>query len=71
MKPNDGSGEWASRRFRPSAPSKPSDVLLGGGSAQAIVANVNWTRFKELYEATGPRPLLEQIKAQPRVEPRI
>jgi acyl carrier protein len=40
-------------------------VLLGASEAQIIVAKVNWTLFKELYEAMGPRPLLEHIKAQP------
>jgi NAD(P)-dependent dehydrogenase (short-subunit alcohol dehydrogenase family) len=43
--------------------------LLNAGSAQAIVANVDWSRFKELYEATGPRPLLEQINTQAAVGP--
>src|SRR5262249_11168460 len=43
--------------------------VLRAGAAQIVVANVNWTRFKELYEATGPRPLLEQIKTQAETGP--
>jgi thioester reductase-like protein len=36
--------------------------LLGSGCTQASVANVDWTRFKDLYEARGKRSLLEQIE---------
>ncbi|HEY9670379.1 MAG TPA: thioester reductase domain-containing protein [Waterburya sp.] len=39
--------------------------LLGSGCVQATVANVEWTRFKDLYEARGKRSLLEQIEGQP------
>ena len=44
-------------------------VLLGAREPQIIVANVNWTLFKELYEAMGPRPLLEHIKARTKEGP--
>ena len=40
------------------------ESLLGAGCTQATVANVDWSVFKELYEARGSRPLLEQIEAQ-------
>ncbi|MEW5861240.1 MAG: SDR family NAD(P)-dependent oxidoreductase, partial [Cyanobacteriota bacterium] len=36
--------------------------LLGSGCTQATVANVDWTRFKDLYEARGKRSILEQIE---------
>lgn len=38
--------------------------LLGAGCVQTTVANVDWSRFKELYEARGTRSLLEQIQGQ-------
>lgn len=45
--------------------------LLNSGCTQATVANVDWTRFKDIYEAWGKRSLLEQIQGQPHqaVEP--
>lgn len=45
--------------------------LLNSGCTQATVANVDWTRFKDIYEAWGKRSLLEQIEGQPHkaVEP--
>jgi len=39
--------------------------LLEAGCVQATVADVDWTRFKDLYEARGKRSLLEQIEGQP------
>ncbi|MBV8886874.1 MAG: SDR family NAD(P)-dependent oxidoreductase, partial [Chroococcidiopsidaceae cyanobacterium CP_BM_RX_35] len=41
-------------------------VLLGGDYPQTTVANVDWTRFKGIYEARGQRPLLEKIETQQR-----
>ena len=38
--------------------------LLGAGCVQATVANVDWTRFKDLYEARGKRSLLELLGGQ-------
>ena len=38
--------------------------LLEAGCVQTTVANVDWTRFKDLYEARGKRSLLEQIEGQ-------
>ena len=39
-------------------------LLLGGDSPQTTVANIDWTRFKGIYEAKGKRPLLEKIETQ-------
>jgi malonyl CoA-acyl carrier protein transacylase len=39
--------------------------LLGAGCVHTTVANVDWTRFKDLYEARGKRPLLELLGGQP------
>ncbi|MBD2464423.1 thioester reductase domain-containing protein [Oscillatoria sp. FACHB-1407] len=39
--------------------------LLGTDSVQTTVANVNWTVFKDLFEARGKRSLLEQLGAKP------
>jgi acyl transferase domain-containing protein len=33
--------------------------LLRGGLTQAVIADVDWNRFKPVYEARRPRPLLE------------
>jgi thioester reductase-like protein len=35
--------------------------LLGGDCAQITVANVNWTKFKEVFELQGKRSLLEKL----------
>lgn len=37
--------------------------LAGGGLAQKIVADVDWTTFRQLHEMSGQRPLLELIEA--------
>lgn len=39
--------------------------LMGEGFVQATIANVNWSLFKALYEATGLKSLLKLIEAQP------
>ncbi|GAX39731.1 beta-ketoacyl synthase [Tolypothrix sp. NIES-4075] len=39
--------------------------LLGAGCVQTIVANVDWSLFKEVYEARGKRSLLELLEGQP------
>ncbi|HBB32527.1 MAG TPA: hypothetical protein DC064_12205 [Cyanobacteria bacterium UBA9273] len=39
--------------------------LLGAGCVQATVAQVDWTLFKDLYEARGQRLILEQMGGQP------
>ena len=47
------------------APARALDAfacLLGSSHAQAAVADVDWSRFKELYEARARRPLLENIQ---------
>ncbi|MBD2256617.1 type I polyketide synthase [Pseudanabaena sp. FACHB-2040] len=41
--------------------------LLTAGSVQTTVANVDWARFKDLFEARGKRPLLEGLGASPTV----
>jgi malonyl CoA-acyl carrier protein transacylase len=38
------------------------DYLLGVDECQAVVADVNWTLFKELYNARAQRFLLEKIE---------
>ena len=38
------------------------ESLLGAGWTQATVANVDWSVFKQLYEARGTRPFLEQME---------
>jgi len=38
--------------------------LLGAGVPQAIVADIDWRRFKEVYEARRQRPLLERIQVR-------
>ena len=38
--------------------------LLGTNAVQTIVANVNWTRFKEIYEIRRSRPLLEKLASR-------
>jgi thioester reductase-like protein len=42
------------------------EYLLGSGCVQATVANVDWTVFKDLYEARGKRSLLELLEVQSR-----
>ncbi len=43
-------------------------VLLQG--TQTVVADVDWTRFKGIYEARGKRSLLEKIKLPEKSEPK-
>ncbi len=38
--------------------------LISAGYVQAALAQMDWKRFKALYEARRPRPLLEQIDVQ-------
>jgi epothilone polyketide synthase E len=35
--------------------------VMGAGAAQRVVANVEWTAFRELLESRGRRPLLERL----------
>lgn len=37
--------------------------LLGGSRVQTTIADVDWKRFKSIYEARGYRPLLEHLEA--------
>lgn len=32
---------------------------------QLIAANMDWSRFREIYEVRGPRPLLQELPRQP------
>src|SRR5690606_402200 len=34
---------------------------IGAGSAQAVIASVDWARLKAVYEAKRPRPLLAEL----------
>ncbi|XYI03831.1 type I polyketide synthase [Sorangium sp. So ce1128] len=51
-------------------PLSPADALLvlerllGADAAQLVVADVDWTLFKGVYEARGPRPLLERMEVK-------
>jgi acyl carrier protein len=44
--------------------------LLRGGLTQAVIADVDWNRFKPIYEARRPRPLLEFFATKAAVRPR-
>jgi acyl transferase domain-containing protein len=39
--------------------------LLQSGRTQAVVADVDWSRFKPVYEARRPRPLFELLSVPP------
>jgi acyl transferase domain-containing protein/acyl-CoA synthetase (AMP-forming)/AMP-acid ligase II/acyl carrier protein len=41
------------------------ESMLGANCVQTTVANVDWSLFKELYEARGKRSLLELLAEQP------
>lgn len=43
--------------------------LLGAGCVQTTVANVDWTLFKDIFEARGKRSLLERLEVQPQEAP--
>jgi acyl transferase domain-containing protein len=46
--------------------------LLGGKVTQAVVADIDWARFKGSYEARGERPLLERFTVgKPGVTPTV
>src|SRR5262249_30712793 len=40
------------------------DRLLGAGMTQAVVAQVDWSAFKPIYEARRTRPLLEHLETR-------
>ncbi|MFL9462648.1 MULTISPECIES: type I polyketide synthase [Scytonema] len=40
------------------------EYLMAEGSVQTTVANIDWSLFKEVYEARGKRPLLELLAGQ-------
>ncbi|MEM8673191.1 MAG: type I polyketide synthase [Cyanobacteria bacterium P01_G01_bin.67] len=44
------------------------EFLLESNCPQTTVANVDWKRFKDIYEARGSRTLLEKIAVQPQEE---
>lgn len=40
---------------------KSLEVLLAGGDVQAVVADIDWERFRVVYEARRARPVLAEI----------
>ncbi len=42
--------------------------LLKTSCVQATIANVDWSLFKDLYEAKGKKPLLELVEGQPQTD---
>ena len=50
--------------FQPEQGFMALDYLLGTNAIQTTIAKVNWKKFKDLYEARQPRPLLEEIQVQ-------
>ena len=69
MASSEEAQQWLTRMgvkaLRPEENLTALGVLLGG-NPQTTVANVDWTRFKGIYEARGQRPLLEKIETQQR-----
>jgi NAD(P)-dependent dehydrogenase (short-subunit alcohol dehydrogenase family)/acyl carrier protein len=59
------SQDWLSRRgleaVSPERGLAALEWLLVKPAVQTIVAGVDWPLFRKLYEASGPRPLLEQL----------
>jgi acyl carrier protein len=57
--------EWLARLgVKPLAPAAALlalDRLLAGGAAQATVASIDWSVFKDVFEARGPRPFLANV----------
>jgi len=66
---SEESQTWLTRMGVEGLQPKPAiaalEYLLGAGYIQTTVANVDWSIFKGLYEARGPRGLLREIAAQP------
>ena len=60
-----GQLEWLSQRgVRPLTPTLAIEALhflLASDATQTTVAQVDWARFKPLYEFSSPRPLLAEI----------
>lgn len=48
--------------LEPAAALQALDSLVAGGDVQAAVANVDWPRFRAVFEARRPRPLLSEIE---------
>jgi len=49
------------RALSPEAMTQSLDRLLSSGASQAVVADVDWARFKPIYAARRPRPLFEML----------
>ena len=68
MASSEAAQQWLTRMgvkaLQPDEGLTALSVLMGGDSPQTTVANVDWTRFKGIYEARGQRPLLEKIETQ-------
>src|SRR5262249_42834446 len=60
---------WLQRRgiapLRPDDALDALDLLLAAGRAHAVVASVDWTRFRVAYEALRPRPLVADLPGAP------
>jgi malonyl CoA-acyl carrier protein transacylase len=56
------------KAFEPEQGIAALEYLLGTDCGSVTVANVDWTLFKDIYEARGARSLLEKIEVQPRQE---
>jgi len=52
------------REFQPEQGFEAMSRAAGAGAAQATVARVNWTRFKEVYESQRTRPLLAELAGE-------
>ena len=47
--------------LEPSRAVRALDALVGAGTVQATVADMDWPRFRSIYEARRPRPLLSEL----------
>ncbi len=54
------------RELPPERAAEALGRLLAGGRGSAVVADVDWPRFRALYEARGPRRLLAELPAAAR-----
>lgn len=53
------------RGLEPAEALKVLEQLIAGDDAQVIVADVDWTSFRAVYEARRRRPLVSEAAAQP------
>jgi polyene macrolide polyketide synthase, A-type KR domains len=61
--------EWLRRSgvnpIQPALAFAALDAVLASGAAQVAVANIDWVKFKSVYEAKGPQPLLANLGPVP------